>query len=104
MPPGFRRDGYLYYGSWQLTVILNAEYSNVSEWIFGRRRKVTTWCMPAVSVSDYGQEWSFTYWNDDEWERGFEYTYTIETMNIIKFASAEIPGAVKVYDPAPDAW
>lgn len=104
MPPGFRRDGYLYYGSWQLTVILNAEYSNVSEWIFGRRRKVTTWCMPSESVSDYGQEWFFTYWKDDEWERGFEYTYTIETMNIIKFASAEIPGAVKVYDPAPDAW
>lgn len=104
LPWGFRHDGYLYYGVNELTVILNAEYDSESEWLFGRRRKVTTWKVSAESVSDYGEEWPFTYWYDDEWEKGFRYTYHIQTMNIIKFGSSEINGAVKVYDPAPDAW
>ena len=104
LPDGFRKDGYLYKGDRELTVILNAEFSSESEWIFGRRRKVTTWWMKKENVSDYGMEWLFTYWYDDEWDKGFEYTYSILTMNIIKFGSGEVPGAAKVYDPAPDAF
>ena len=104
LPEGFRNDGYLYKGDRELTVILNAEFSSESEWIFGRRRKVTTWWMKKENVSDYGMEWLFTYWYDDEWDKGFEYTYSILTMNIIKFGSGEVPGAAKVYDPAPDAF
>ena len=104
LPEGFRNDGYLYKGDRELTVILNAEFSSESEWIFGRRRKVTTWWMPKENVSGYGMEWLFTYWYDDEWDKGFEYTYSILTMNIIKFGSGEVPGAAKVYDPAPDAF
>jgi hypothetical protein len=30
--------------------------------------------------------------------------YYVLTANIIKFGSDEVPGAVKVYDPAPDAF
>ena len=104
LPDGFRKDGYLYKGDRELTVILNAEFSSESEWIFGRRRKVTTWWMKKENVSDYGMEWLFTYWYDDEWDKGFEYTYSILTMNIIKFGSSEVAGAAKVYDPAPDAF
>lgn len=104
LPESFRKDGYLHYASRELTIIINAEFSSESEWIFGRRRKVTTWKMSSQSVSDYGEEWPFTYWYDDEWEKGFEYTYNIQTMNIIKFGNSEVNGAVKVYDPAPDAW
>jgi hypothetical protein len=105
LPDGFRYDGYLYYGNgMDFTAILNAEYSSESEWIFGRRRKVTTWLVSKDSVSDYGTEWIYTYWYDDEWGKGFERTYTIHTMNIIKFGSSEVAGAAKVYDPAPDAF
>ena len=105
LPEGFRKDGYLYYGNgMDFIAILNAEYSSESEWIFGRRRKVTTWRVSNKSVSNYGEEWIYTYWYDDEWGLGFERTYTIHTMNIIKFGSSEVAGAAKVYDPAPDAF
>ena len=105
LPDGFRKDGYLYYGNgMDFTAILNAEYSSESEWLFGRRRKVTTWRVSKDSVSNYGTEWIYTYWYDDEWGKGFERTYTIHTMNIIKFGSSEVAGAAKVYDPAPDAF
>ena len=88
LPDGFRYDGYLYYGNgMDFTAILNAEYSSESEWLFGRRRKVTTWRVSKDSVSNYGTEWIYTYWYDDEWGKGFERTYTIHTMNIIKFGS-----------------
>ena len=105
LPDGFRKDGYLYYGNgMDFTAILNAEYSSESEWLFGRRRKVTTWRVSKDSVIDYGSEWIYTYWYDDEWGKGFQWTYTIHTMNIIKFGSSEVAGAAKVYDPAPDAF
>ena len=105
LPEGFRNDGYLYYGNgMDFIAILNAEYSSESEWLFGRRRKVTTWRISEDSESDYGTEWIYTYWYDDEWGKGFQWTYTIHTLNIIKFGSSEVAGAAKVYDPAPDAF
>lgn len=84
-------------------MILNAEYSSESEWLFGRRRKVTFWEVTNWSVSDIGEEKTMTYWKDKEWN-SFMIKYYVLTANIIKFGSDEVPGAVKVYDPAPDAF
>lgn len=106
LPKGFYEyPGHLYghNGDYPAAVILNAEYSSESEWLFGRRRKVTFWEVTNWSVSDIGEEKTMTYWKDKEWN-SFMIKYYVLTANIIKFGSDEVPGAVKVYDPAPDAF
>lgn len=106
LPDGFDGDNdYLYARSMGLPAafILNAEYSSESKWLFGRMRRVTYWMVSNDSKSDIGSEQTMTYWADSDWN-SFGVSKNIQTANIIKFGPDEIPGAVKVYDPAPDAY
>ena len=104
LPLGFREwDGHLYgRDNHPAAIIVDARYSSQSGWLFfGTVREVNYWEIVNWSVSDMGEDKTFYYWKDKEWNN-FASSHYVYTMNVVRFGDDPLNGFSVLYTPNPE--
>jgi len=104
LPLGFREwDGHLYgRDNHPAAIIVDARYGSQSGWLFfGTVREVNYWEIVNWSVSDMGEDKTFYYWKDKEWNN-FASSHYVYTMNVVRFGDDPLNGFSVLYTPNPE--
>ena len=104
LPLGFREwEGHLYgRDNRPAAIIVDSRFGSQSGWFFfGTVREVNYWAIVNWSVSDMGEDKTFYYWKDNEWNK-FAASYYIYTMNVVRFSDNPVSGFSVLYTPNPE--